>query len=231
MPLLPLSIDNQVDHIRQFSKDLLNEKQQPRESSGSHYYATPYYRPYYSSCGESWLTRSLFPHQVHHYQHINSNRNKSKNDNRHIIGVILSIATIGMAFIIGKEISVHSNATNDLQVLQDERKIFHKLSAKKNLDINTFEDINHLFDLQKEILEIYSLNSKDYLFVKGVTFLGLGCAAAGAFMSASQLFGSGIMLASGAALLWAFKAGLDSSDQTIQRKAMQILREANSLGV
>ncbi len=229
---LPSTVSQHLAHTKELLNDILNKEAPSVQPSQARYYQTPSY--YNSPYRDMWLMNALSPRTVNNFSLPGSGPSasdkKAKGDeNTVLVGIALAAVTTALVYTFGKEVGTHNNAVADLDRLNVERKIILKQLDRGNFSQAMRNDIEDILDLEQEILETYKASSDGYLQVKGTTLSGSALALYGVVVASSACISGGAALAFAGVLGWAYKSGVDTTDQAVDNKARVLLMEMNSL--
>lgn len=217
---------------------LKNAEAMARDISQPQVRFTQGYSPYYESPTAYYYyhaTPSFWSHNVHHHYHHNTKNTTSaeKTHNAFLLGTILTVAAGTLIYSFGAEYSKLTNAIEDLKKFERDKKYALINLNQKNVSPMAAYHFESITEIQNDILQTYKNDSQVRLLIKGA--IATGCSA-GAYVCAKAFFNNEFItkasptvslistaLIIGGGFSWMFKAGLDSTSETIKRKAQDLI--------
>lgn len=225
---IPHPLVQHLDHARELANSVLNPANYaPRSNTHQTvyvpYFGTPFYQHHYHHFDNGFNTRS-FRHVPTETPH---EHKRDKADQT--LALIGLVATGIMLYTAGSEISTYNNASRDIAQVEKD-KAFAQLEMNQYYTSElTKRQVNHLFDLEKELLESYQTDSGRSLFVKTAILTGSAAMTYGYYVGAGAFISVGAGVAIAGSLGWALHAGLSSTDNTKERLARDMLYQINCI--
>lgn len=231
MQTLPQGIQLFLKNAESMAKDIIKPTERFYEGSTYQpYYHTPSYYYHYDS--RPGFLSLLFPqrHVVHHIHHTPSKKSEKKEKEQAVLalGAALVVASGAMLYTFAAEFSKRSNAIEDIRRFERDRQIAHLDLQSSSLTPMQSYELEHIAQLQKEILTTYKTDAEVKLALKGAVAAGL-IAGVGSCMQAyfdtpyKTLAITSAILTLGGGLGWTIKSGLDSTSLAMKRKAQDLL--------
>lgn len=233
---LPQGIQLYLDNASSMAHDIIKPSERFYEGSAyKPYYHTPSYYYHYNSEPTFWSL--LFPqrHIVHHVHHTSNQKSRKKEKGQALVllGTALTVASGVMLYNFASEYSKRSNAIEDLKRFERDRQIVNIDLQSASLSPKESYELEHITQLQKEILNTYKTDSELKLVLKGSIVAGLlaglgACIQSYFETSYKSLAVASFLLTLSGGFGLAIKSGLDSTDLTLNRKANEVLSRIQS---
>lgn len=245
----PSQVDQYLSHARAFAQEILSPT--PIESSVNLHSApyVPYYTtPRYFRDDSPSLWNYWFPvqhrHEVHHYHHAEktdaANEKYKKKKEQAVAGaaaLAIGAVALGALYITAAEAGKFYSIRSDIQKLDREEYYIQKDFATNLTNSSTLTQVECIMDIHRDILNECYQSSMHYLMAKGLVTSGLSVGVA----ALAQTYFTGEMdhnmstMALAATAIgiigWVMKAGFDSTDTSVHKKAQELFQAVKNIRI
>lgn len=230
---MPEGVSNYLNKAEIMAEDIIMpEKKFIKDNGYNPYYQTPSTYYHYDAGPGFWHTQD-----VHHYHH-SEKKSNNKSENALLLGTALLVGTGLMLHSVGSEYSKLKNSQEDFKRFESDKKIALMDLHTSNVSPMSAYNFENITQIQRSILQDYQNDSASKLALKtGITTgLALGTYTCGKAFFADQYISEAsptigalsLGLTVGGSLLWMFRSGLTSTDQSTKKKANDLLEAIQS---